>query len=273
MAIKADYHLHSVHSEDSETPIEETVKAAISLGLEKICFTEHVDHGFPVTAEHPEGSWVCNIDSYLYDLLTIRQKYEDQIQIGFGVELGLQESVFRENALTAKSHEYDFIIGSIHLVNGLDTYWPSYFEGKTTKQAVTEYLKCTLTNIRKFQNFDVLGHMDYIVRTLPEGEGAYKVSDYTDLFDEILETLIENEKGIEINTSQLCKGFSNPNPHRELVKRYKELGGEIITIGSDAHTPDRVAAHFDVAETILKDCGFKYYTTFENRVANYNKLI
>lgn len=272
MSILADYHLHTSFSEDSDTPMEETVKAAIAKGLTRICFTEHNDHGYPVTKEYPEGSWLVNIDSYLYDLLILRDQYKRDIRISFGLELGLQESVFQQNILTSNANDYDFIIGSIHVVNGFDTYWPSYFEGKTSKEAITEYFQCTLDNIKKFQNYDVLGHMDYIVRSLPEGEGAYHVSDYTDLIDEILKTVIANGKGIELNTAALSKGFSNPNPHKDIIRRYKELGGEIITVGSDAHVPENVAGHFDQAEAILKDCGFEYYTTFERRTPYFNKF-
>lgn len=272
MPLKADYHMHSSYSEDSSTPMEELIKASVSKGLKKICITEHNDFGYPVTEQFPEGSWICNVDAYLYDLVKYKEMYDKDIEVNFGIELGLQESVFRENALASKAHEFDFIIGSIHVVDGKDPYWPGYFDGKTDKQAVTEYLQTTLKNIRRFQNFDVLGHLDYIVRKLPGGEVAYKVSDYSDIIDEILEFLIENEKGIELNTSALAKGFSNPNPHRDIIKRYKELGGEIITIGSDAHKVESVAANFDVAEQILVDNGFKYYTTFTNRIANYEKI-
>jgi len=272
MAILADQHLHTSYSFDSKADMTEMIEKAISLGLKHINFTDHNDFDFPVSPEFPEGCWDLNVDSYLYALLNARAKYEGKIEVGFGIELGLQESVFRENALAIKSHEFDFIIGSIHVVNQKDPYYSDYYEGKTPKQAVTEYLKATLTNIRKFQNFDVLGHIDYIVRTLPGGESAYNVADYSDILDEILEFLIENEKGIEINTSALTKGFSNPNPHRDIVKRYKELGGEIITIGSDAHKAENVASCFDIAEQILVDNGFKYYTTFTNRIANYEKI-
>lgn len=272
MSIKADFHMHSHHSTDSEANMRDMIESAINKGLSQICFTEHQDHGYPYNSEFPEGSWMLNIDSYLYELLSLREEYIDKIQVGFGIEIGMQEQVFRENALTAKSHEFDYIIGSIHVVNGFDTYDHKYFDSKTDKEAMTEFFKTELANIKRFQNFDCLGHLDYIVRTVPCGEAGYSPSEYSDYIDEMLSFLIENEKGIEINTSALRKGFSNPNPHRDIIKRYKELGGEIITIGSDAHKAEDVGEKFDIAEEILKDCGFKYYSTFENRVAYFHKL-
>lgn len=272
MSIKADFHMHSHHSTDSDASMRDMIESAINKGLTKICFTEHQDHGYPYNEQFPEGSWMLNSDSYLYELLNLREEYRSQIEVGFGIEIGMQENVFRENALTARSHEFDYIIGSIHVVDGFDTYDKKYFENKTDKEAMELYFKTLLSNIKKFNNFDVLGHMDYIVRTVPCGEKGYSPADFISYIDEILSFLIENEKGIEINTSALRKGFSNPNPHRDIVKRYKELGGEIITIGSDAHKPDEVGTGLDVAEEILKDCGFKYYSTIENRVAFFNKL-
>jgi histidinol-phosphatase (PHP family) len=273
MAILADFHLHSEHSTDSQAPIADMIQAAVNKGLKSICFTEHMDKGFPGCEKYPAPAFEVNVDSYLYDLLTKKKQFEKDIEVYFGLEMGLQESAFRDNAIIAKSHEFDFIIGSIHLVDGKDPYDPDFFKEVTGKPAVTNYFKTTLANIKKFQNFDILGHMDYIARKLPEGEDFFKPSDYSDLLDEILTFLIENEKGIELNTSPLVKGFKNPNPHIDILKRYKELGGDRITVGSDAHKPENVGAKFDVAEEILKSLGYKYYCVYSNRIANYQKLV
>lgn len=272
MPITADYHMHSIHSFDSDAPIKDMIESAISKGLTDICFTEHMDIGGPITDEWPEHAWECNVDSYLYDLITTKSKYDGKINVNFGLELGLNKAVFRENAIAAKSHEFDFIIGSIHFVNDMDIYWPKYFEGRSIKAAMDDFFKATLDNIKMFNNFDVLGHMDYIVRTVPGGESSFNTSDYEMYINDILETLIEKEKGIEINTAQLRKGYTNANPHLDIIKKYKELGGEIITIGSDAHDPESVASHFDKAEEFIREAGFKYYTTFKDRVASYHKI-
>lgn len=272
MPIKADFHMHSLHSFDSDASISSMIESSIDKGLNNICFTEHMDINSPACDEYPANAWECNVDSYLYDLATTKDKYEGKIEVNFGLELGLTKETFRENALAAKAHEFDFIIGSIHFVNNMDTYWPRYFEGRSEKEAVNEYFKATLDNVRMFNNFDVLGHMDYIVRTLPGGEASYKPFEYDIYIEDILSTLIEKEKGIEINTSQLRKGYKYANPHLDILKKYKDMGGEIITIGSDAHDPASIGSHFDKAEEFLKEAGFKYYTTFSNRVAAFHKL-
>ena len=107
---------------------------------------------------------------------------------------------------------------------------------------------------------------------MPNKDKFYSYETYKDIVDSILSYLIENEKGIEVNTAGLVKGLSNPNPCRDIIKRYRELGGDIITIGSDSHTPDTLGAHFDKAAEILTDCGFKYYCVFANRIAEYLKI-
>lgn len=265
MPIYSDSHMHSAFSSDSKAEMQDMVESAIQKGLRSICFTEHQDHNFPVSDECPAGSFMLNVDSYLYELLCMREQYAGKISINFGIEIGLQESCIKENIITSNYNDYDFVIASIHAVDGFDTYDPKYFEHKTIKEAVEHYLDATLKNIKAFNNFDVLGHMDYINRTLPGGESAMDWNDYSDYFREILITLISKGKGIEINTCSLRDGFKNPNPHKDIVKLYHALGGEIITIGSDAHKPQNIASGFDVAEAVLREAGYSTYYTFEKR--------
>lgn len=133
MAIKADYHIHTSFSGDSDAPMEEVIQKAVALGLTHICITEHYDPDY-VYAPGDEGLFELNTDSYLYELLKLREKYKDQITVGFGVELGLQTHLKRPLAVYAKSHDFDFIIGSSHLCNRRDPYYPSYFEGAARRR-------------------------------------------------------------------------------------------------------------------------------------------
>lgn len=273
MPITADYHVHSYFSGDSDTPMEQMIQSAIARGLKHICFTEHQDFDFPyeMTKDKP-GMWDLNADSYLYELLSMRDKYESQIKIHFGVELGMQPQCVRKNLIFAREHEYDFIIASSHICNGIDPYYPAFYEGRSEEEAYREYFESILTNVKLYNNFDVYGHLDYVVRYGPNKDKNYSYEAYKDVIDPILSYLIENEKGIEINTAGLVKGLNNPNPSKDIIKRYRELGGEIITIGSDSHMPDTLGAHFDKAAEILTDCGFKYYCVFEKRIAEFLKL-
>jgi len=272
MPILSDCHLHTHHSGDSDAPMEDMIKQGISLGLNTMCFTEHNDFGFPEYPDLPADTFLLNVDSYLYELLALREKYAGQIKLLFGLELGLQTEVFRENAILARSYEFDFIIGSSHLVDGQDPYYPGFFDGKSDEEAYRKYFESELENIRKFSNFDVYGHLDYIVRYGASKDTEYSYDKYRDIFDKILNTLLEKEKGLELNTGGIKSGMKDFHPCMDVLKRYRELGGEIITVGSDAHSPGNIAEHFDRAYDVLKECGFKYYTVFEKRVPEYIKL-
>lgn len=272
MPITADYHLHSSYSGDSDTLIEDMVQQGIAQGLTTMCFTDHNDFGYPDSDEGPGTDYVLNTDAYLYDLLRCREKYAGQIRILFGVELGLQTEFFRQNAVFAKSHDFDFIIASSHLCHGQDPYYPSFFEGRTDEEAYREYFTSILENIRKFKNFDVYGHLDYVVRYGTSMDREYSYGKYKDIFDPILDLLIENGKGLEVNTGGIKKGMRDLHPCMDILRRYREMGGEIITVGSDSHNTQHIAEYFGRACDVLKECGFRYYTQFEKRNPEFVRL-
>lgn len=273
MAIKADFHMHSDFSGDSRAPMEEMIQKSISLGLSHICLTEHHDPGYNY-ADTPlaEGTFDLNTDSYLYELLKLREKYKDKISVGFGVELGLQTHLKRELAIYAKSYDFDFIIGSSHVCSGKDPYYPGFFEGRGEDEAHHEYFETVLACVKSLPYFDVYGHLDYIVRYGPTKNAGYTYAKHAEVFDKILTHLIDNGKGIEVNTGGFRHGLGQPNPCTDILKRYRELGGEIITVGSDAHAPADIALDFDKACEILKACGFQYYCIFQSHMPEYLKL-
>ena len=123
-----------------------------------------------------------------------------------------------------------------------------------------------------FDDVDVYGHIDYVVRYGPNKDKYYSYEDYSDVIDTALSMCIEHGVGIELNTGGLAYGLKHPNPREDVIKRYRELGGEIITVGADAHKPERIAYEFSKAGEILKQCGFKYYTVFKDRKPEFIKL-
>ncbi len=272
MQITADCHLHSSFSGDSKTPMEEMILSGIGKGLKTMCFTEHNDFEFP---EHPDlekDMFILNPDSYLYHLLQMKAKYEGQIRLLYGVELGLQPECLRQNAVFAKNHDFDFIIGSSHICHQKDPYFPEFYQGRSEEEAYREYFESVLENIKKFSNFDVYGHLDYVVRYGPNRDNDYSYHKYQDILDEILKLLLDKGKGLELNTGGVKAGLKELHPCMDILKRYRELGGEIITIGSDSHDSANVAAHFERAADVLKECGFGYYCVFEKRNAAFHKL-
>ncbi len=272
MAIKSDFHLHSSFSGDSTAPMEDMILKGISLGLDTMCFTEHMDMDYVYTSSDKDGMFELNTDSYLYELIRLKEKYAHQIRLLFGVELGVQPHLRRELAVYAKSFDFDFIIASSHLCNRKDPYYPSFYEGRSDEEAYREYFRSILDNLKVFDNFDVYGHLDYVVRYGKTRDADYCYDKYKDVLDPILETILEKEKGIEINTGAINYHLKDLNPCTDLIKRYRSLGGEIITAGSDAHAPSAIAKGFDRAADVLTECGFKYYATFEKRTPEFHRI-
>ncbi len=270
--LPADYHMHSHNSGDSVTPMEEMIKSSIEKGLSEICFTEHMDMDFPIFDEVPKDTFTLDTDSYRNEFLTYREKYKDQINIKFGVEIGMQTQVADENTAYSKKYDFDFIIASMHLVDKMDPYYPYLWENADEMAVMDRYFNLTIENLRRFDNFDVLGHLDYIVRYTPSKGQNYSYARYKEAIDEILNIIVKNKKGIEINTKSLYIAGSHPNPHEDILRRYKELGGEILTFGSDAHKPDGVGGAFTKALEIAKSIGFMRYYTFEGRIPTSHEL-
>lgn len=284
--IYADFHSHSKHSTDGKSSLEENILAAIDKGIKILCATEHTDYNnhncdlpsfikdnpdFP--PEMRASHFVCDTDSYLKNYLELREKYKARIDLRFGMELGLQPDLGDYYKEFAKKYPFDFLIGSSHEAGLIDPYYPEYTKGRTLLEAYRFYFDTERICAKAcVDGFDVYGHLDYALRYHCPADFEFRYEEYADILDELLLFLIQNGKGIEINT----KGFSyfgtEPNPRLSILKQYRKFGGEIITIGSDAHHCSELRRDFDRAEEILKQCGFDYYTVFKNRKPKFIRL-
>lgn len=267
MSITADYHLHSEHSGDSTAPMETQILSGIEKGLKVMCFTDHYDPEFPYD-NNPDvapGTFELDYDLYKKDFLKMKDKYEGQIDLRFGVELGLQPHLGSFLQSYAQEHDFDFIIGSNHLCAGFDPYYPDFLFNRTQEEALKLYLEDTLANIRVFPDIDSCGHLDYVARYLPDRERIYNYGSFSDLIDPILRELITRGIALEINTAPLTKGMPYFNPLPDILARYREMGGELITVGSDAHVPERIAGCFEETAGILRSLGFRYYAIYKER--------
>ncbi len=265
--LPADYHLHTHHSGDSDAPMEDVIKKAIERKLPAICITEHMDMDYPILPDIKEKMFEVDTDAYHKEYLALSKTYKDIIPVRFGIELGLQPQVADFNRKYIKEYPFDFVIGSNHVCHGEDPYYPSFYENRTEKEAFKFFFETTLENIKCFDDFDVFGHLDYIVRYAPNRDKNYKYEDYKDILDEILTLLISKKKGLDINTKALygSNAMENPNPSREILTRFKQLGGEIITFGSDAHKAKDVSKEFEKAADIARMSGFTKYCQFIKR--------
>ena len=264
----SDYHVHSSFSFDSEESPRAIVEKAIALGMKQICFTDHQDFNWPIEGESP----YIDFPKYFEVLNSLRNEYSSKINILKGVELGLTSDNFSLCHKLLDSYDFDFVIGSCHIVDQMDPYYAEFWEGKNDRDCFELYFKTLLEGLLEFSQIDTLGHLDYVVRYSPNRDSNYSPFDYQDVIDEILKFIIEKDIKLEINTSNLSKGFNFFNPHTDIIKRYKELGGEIITVGSDAHYTEYLADHIDFAYDILKKAGFDYVCTFREKKPIFNKL-
>lgn len=266
--MKADFHLHTDFSGDSKTPMVDMIQHAIYLGLDTICFTEHFDYQFP-----PEfGNFSLDICSYYERLNMLKKTYASSIEVLFGVELGMQNNLSPYYTLYVKQFPFDYVIASQHLVNAVDPYFPVYWEDKTAHEGIAAYFTELLDNLKKMRDYDSLGHLDYIVRYAPADQRDYSYEAYAEYIDPILEYLIQQDKCLEVNSAGLKYGLGHPNPEESVLRRYREMGGKKITIGSDGHLPEHIAYDFPKVEKILKELGFEEYCIFRGRQAEYRRL-
>lgn len=261
--IKYDYHSHSNYSSDAHTPMDKMIERAIDLGLTEFAITDHVDFAYPSSTLTLSG---INIKNYFDELMFNKRKYRHKIKVIVGVELSIRPDIAHICQALTESYAWDFVIGSTHDVKGLDWYYQESYEGKSKQQAYQEYFENMLECIKTCDCFDVIGHLDYVERYPRMYEDkALHYSDYADIIDEILTLLIKKGKGIEVNTSGFYYNLGRPQPQRAIIARYIELGGKIITVGSDAHRPDNIAAHFGDAWNILQELGVKKISQFDGR--------
>lgn len=268
--IRYDSHLHSDFSGDCDTPAAQMIERAIELGLDGLCFTEHEDPDAPPS----ECDFSVDFDVYFARLEQLREQSRGKIQVGIGMEFGLMPHLPRTLDGLLVRYPFDFVIVSQHFVNGKDPYYPSYFEGRSERECYEEYFRVIYDNLLRFApaSFDTLGHMDYIVRYGPNRSRDYSYQSCADYIDPILRFLIEQGKCLEVNTAGFRYGLGEPNPCTDVLRRYRELGGELITIGSDAHSPKHLCCDFGRTAGLLRSLGFRYYTVFEQRQGRQIRL-
>jgi len=250
----ADYHMHSSFSEDSTYPMEAVILKAISEGLDEICFTEHIDYGMAAIV-------CCDCEAYYREYKRCAELYKDRIAIKFGIEYGMQTTTVPEFQKNFDSYPYDFVILSCHQVDSQEFWRQDFQRGKSRAEFNERYYREILNVMQMYEDYSVLGHLD-VIRRYDEA-GSYSSLAVNDIITEILTYAIAHGKGIEVNTSSFRYGLTDLTPSRDILKRYRELGGTIITIGSDAHEADHVGYKIQYVQEELKRLGYTHIHTFE----------
>ena len=259
-----DFHMHSIISFDGHDTPATMLRAAEEKGLKEICFTEHTDYQKDKLVQD------MVFDPQLYHAL-LDPLHSDKVQIRRGIEFGLKEYNMEQLKTDISKRRYDFVIGSIHFVDEIDVYFPEFWDGRTIAEAECRFMEQTLSCVQAHEGFDVLGHLTYLSKS--NSHPSNRPLDYEahrELTDEILRTLVNKGIGLEINTSGMHR-VHRFLPDEKYLRRFRELGGEIVTVGSDAHTHDRVGQHTKDACDLLRDI-FGYVCTFEDRKPIFHKL-
>lgn len=274
-----DTHTHSQFSFDGEnTSVEEAAKTAVTKGLGGICFTDHCDFYVPPKKgeETPPPKEEFDLVAQQAEIDRVNGQVADgsfgktaarKFRIFKGIEIGVQEKCRDQIRKHLKGNDFDQITASVHYLEDTDPFWGGYYKGKNWKEAYGRYLEVLLREIKWLgEDFDVMGHFDYIARYAPYPKESVLYRDFPGLMDEILKFLAENGKGLEINTKTYkAYGLRTPALDRDILIRYLELGGEVIVLGSDAHAPGDVGARFDYFAQYIKMFGFRRLAHFENR--------
>lgn len=280
-----DYHVHTEFSDDSNYPMEQVIKDAITKGFDELCFTDHVDYGIKKDwdepgemiyrkggAGEPDQMPVANVDYPVYykTFQKMKELYQDKISLKFGLEFGMQAHTVEKYEKLFSRYPFDFIILSVHEIEDKE-FWDQGFQNGMTQQEYNErYYEEMLYLVQNYHNYSVLGHMDLITRY--DKAGVYPFEKLKPILTKILKTVIADEKGIEVNTSSHRYGLKDLTPSRDILKLYKKLGGKIITIGSDSHKPGYLGAFVDETKEELRSLGFEYICTFDKMKPVYHKL-
>lgn len=246
-----DTHMHCNFSVDSKMTIQQATRAAQNRDL-GIVITEHMDLDYPTNPL----AFVFDVPEYFAEF----GKYRSE-KLLLGIELGMQPSVHLQNRAIAQNYDFDMIIGSIHVAGGIDVYMQRFYQERSKEESYGIYFADMLACVQAYQDYDALGHIDYICRYAPYADTELEIDAHREVWAEICRTLIANGKVPEINTRRLDspRAVQCLQPFYEL---YRELGGHYVTLGSDSHSEDlvgcRIAQAFDWAESMrLKPVYFK----------------
>lgn len=261
----ADYHIHTEASDDSNISMISYAKRALELGFDEICFTDHVEFALKSPIVRGEVDYYKNYIDFL-------SKFEqtDNLVTKFGAEFGIQSDNIQSFEEFFKKYPFDFILLSTHTVNNQELYDGNFQKGKTQKEYNEAYYNQLLNVVKEFKNYSVLAHVDLIRR--------YDISYYSlehtyPFIYEILKQAVSDNKGIEINTSCFRYKIPDLTPSIDIIKLFKQLGGEIITIGSDSHDTSHFGYNISDVHKQLRQIGFKSFYTFDKMIPIRHDLI
>jgi histidinol-phosphatase (PHP family) len=244
-----DSHLHTIFSTDSEMKFAD-LQAKSQQESCGIIITEHLDLNYPVP-----DKFTFSVGDYFTAYESYRSK-----RLLLGIEIGLRSDCLEKNRQVVSHHPFDFVLGSIHVVNQHDLYYAPYYEGRSKQAAYLDYFQAMIDCVKVYDFIDSLGHIDYIARYAPYSDPEVYYHEFSEAIDAVLISLAQQEVALEINTRRFAArqviDYLIPIYHR-----FHELGGKYVTLGSDAHQPEAVARHLADAWELAQTCNLQaiYY--------------
>ncbi len=251
-----DTHVHTNFSSDSKMLLPDALARAKEVGMGLIT-TEHMDLLYPES-----GQFIFDVDQYFADY----EQYRSE-QLLLGIEVGMQLECLEENAKIVKKNNFDYVLGSIHLVDGIDIYYDVFYEKRTKLETYARYFEAMASCVKEHSFIDALGHIDYIARYAKYEDTEIYYHEFQENIDDILKYTIKNDIVLELNTRR----FGDRTVIKALTpiyKRYYELGGRFATIGSDAHNQKDIGSHFKLAREFVEQCHLQL-VYFKSRSPEY----
>ena len=254
-----DYHVHTTQSADCNTPMRLSCEAAIAAGVTEIAFTDHIEHE---PADMSFGFY--NYQQYKQDLELAREEFGDRLVILAGAEVDFNRGIRDDVERFLSSHDYDFVIGSVHYGEGGEIIFPEYFGPRSLDDVFLPYFEEVHAAVETGW-FDTIGHIDLPKRYAPKSSDEYVPARYVDSLTEIFRSMIASGTSFEINTSGLRQAPRTSMPSAQIVGIYTRLGGRLITMGSDSHVPETIGAGFARTFDMLELCGIHEVSRFRSR--------
>lgn len=261
-----DCHIHSNFSADSTLDASCACETAIISGLDGVAFTDHLDF------DYPDETFLIDFAQYISDISLIRSKYDKRLKVLKAIEVGIQPHVLEDSLNVVNSYDFDYVLASVHIIDGIDPYRNRKYYGKDKTEAYGRYLEEILFMVKNFKSFDMVGHFDYIIRFASYADRTLRYADHHEILDAIIKELILQGRGFELNTRAYTDSPADAEYDIELLKRYRQLGGELICLGSDAHRAGHIAGRFEYFAQMIRDAGFSYTVHFEERKPVFDKL-
>ena len=269
-----DYHLHSRHSPDGSMEMDTILKRAQELGLAEICITDHIEVDNSFGDEWESNSEI--VSALLADLNRMQEMSDGYVKKG--VELAFPDNdpgTVEDMIKLINPKDFDYAIVSLHQYNGESTFSENYFDERDLATGAANYIRWINDRIRIFplEYFDSVGHIDFTVKG-PHGydDPTLSLSFFEEELRELFRYLIDNGKTIEVNTSAYRALPENKVHGLDWLTLFAQMGGEYVTIGSDAHQEKHIGYRLDDALNLIREAGIPYVASFNERVARMHKL-